>query len=544
MATYYVDQETGSDANGGTSWGDAFVSIGKALDTIKALGAGGRDSIVYIGTGTYYEGEFDQAAVPTEKPLLGLQMIGVGNVVLDLTGFDYFWTDGAVGGHSEEAYYFINLRIHGWEVQLFWNIHSWRRAILFNCFIYQKGAKYGSTSYKLGDGISRMEFENCTLFGVYSGFNEGATRLIIYQCICYGCVSYVQKTPDDDYNAANESWWRGPNGWDTATFPPPFKDADTDDPDLDFDHLHAQFLKYMLGGERGGIVGAPSSMVIMWSPGWDNYYSAGSPNNIYNLSNAGPFCADPPENDPTYYDPSWQNVVITLNTNDKIDFDEGAAELNAQIAAATYTSGADFAAACQAGINAVASDIHTVAFGSDTKRLAWDTDGTELNVLTLTGSSVDDAWSEMEFDESADKTGSLSYASDWGLTVGPFSPDNHCPAEWDTILEAWALNLDVEPNGESCRVRFGVAGLPEPKKLLFANIDRVEDGTGVVDTEQGTTTRKFEVRASNTSFGKGDAGGTTTLDWTEYAYKPTLTQINETYRYWQQRAVIRIDGTV
>ena len=34
MASHYVDPSGGSDANGGTSWGDAWATLQKAIDTV------------------------------------------------------------------------------------------------------------------------------------------------------------------------------------------------------------------------------------------------------------------------------------------------------------------------------------------------------------------------------------------------------------------------------------------------------------------------------------------------------------------------------
>jgi hypothetical protein len=56
-ATFYVSK-AGSDSNGGTSWGDAWLTINKAENSATA------DSIIYVADGTYVEHSYAGSTYP------------------------------------------------------------------------------------------------------------------------------------------------------------------------------------------------------------------------------------------------------------------------------------------------------------------------------------------------------------------------------------------------------------------------------------------------------------------------------------------------
>lgn len=113
--------------------------------------------------------------------------------------------------------------------------------------------------------------------------------------------------------------------------------------------------------------------------------------------------------------------VITLNTNDRINFNEGGIELTAQVAAGSYASGATSAVAgslCEAiktaleavgaGTYTVSRDITTKKFtivqtaGPGTFQLLWNTGSNKAQSIAT----------DIGFADTADDTGSLTYTGD------------------------------------------------------------------------------------------------------------------------------------
>lgn len=535
--TFYVDGVNGSDSYSGLSWNSPYKTFVKALSQIDEV-----SSKIFLASGTYYEGELDDLYNQGHGTTKNLAIEGVGDVWFDLAGFDY-WIKTSTSGISSDyrAYYFRNINFRNTETQIFdgghGNYGEWH--YFCHCRFLQTGVKYGA-----GQGISPSAvnniFQQCTIFGIDVALsNEG--RCYLWHSIILGSTPKTG-TASAAYSASNQSEYRGTGGWDTATYPPPFVDADTDNPNLDFDSTHAQFEKYMTSGEFGDSVGTPGGFNLQWTQGWDDRYHSTLNLHLFDL-NTNPILGGW-VNDNDYYNTDWEDIIIS-SSNNKIDFDEGGGEVTATIADGTYSSGTDFATAIETAMDAAATADIGVAYGeSDTLRLTLSSDGATFSLLCNSGTNLANAaWSEMGIDTTADKTGLLVYSSDHGVVAGPGAgaPDTASPILWNDTIKAIKINFDVEPNGISARTISPVCDVRRPMPLSYLSIARQEEDTGAVDSEQATSTRKIEVRGDNASFNATDPAGSTDLDWTEYEYGTAY--INQSYRFWQFRVVLRLDAT-
>lgn len=110
------------------------------------------------------------------------------------------------------------------------------------------------------------------------------------------------------------------------------------------------------------------------------------------------------------------NIVITT-ANQKLNFDEGGAELTATITAATYTP-TTLCTEIKTQLDAAGALTYTVTYSGKVFRIS-STAGT-LNLLCSTGTDVGNGiWSTIGF-AATDRTGFINYAGDYAIDVQNF----------------------------------------------------------------------------------------------------------------------------
>lgn len=111
------------------------------------------------------------------------------------------------------------------------------------------------------------------------------------------------------------------------------------------------------------------------------------------------------------------NIVITT-ANQKLNFDEGGAELTATITAGTYTP-STLATEIDTQMTAAGAAAYTITYSGKVFRIA--NDGATLNLLCNTGTDVANGiWDTIGYDTSADKAGFTNYAGDYQIDVQNF----------------------------------------------------------------------------------------------------------------------------
>lgn len=112
-------------------------------------------------------------------------------------------------------------------------------------------------------------------------------------------------------------------------------------------------------------------------------------------------------------------IVITINTNDFIDFDEGAGALAAQIVAGTYAIGvasSEAGSLCKAikdALELVGDGTYTVAYSRTTRKFTITKSAGTFNILWLSGANkAKSAGTTLGYSILADDTGALFYVSD------------------------------------------------------------------------------------------------------------------------------------
>lgn len=114
------------------------------------------------------------------------------------------------------------------------------------------------------------------------------------------------------------------------------------------------------------------------------------------------------------------SFTVTLNTNDKLNFNIGAAELTATLTAGTYIAGttqATAASLCKAIYDAIvaaeAVGTYTVTFSHTTKKFTIARSAGTFQLLWNTGTNkATDISTLCGYSDAADDTGALSYAAD------------------------------------------------------------------------------------------------------------------------------------
>jgi hypothetical protein len=128
-------------------------------------------------------------------------------------------------------------------------------------------------------------------------------------------------------------------------------------------------------------------------------------------------------------DGTWfgYNPVIVTSSNDHIDFDIGAAELNATVPQGIYKTPKELADAIATAMNALSSDEITVTYnnsGANVGKFTIATDGSELNLLWNSGTNTANTIGTLlGFLVAADDTGALTYSGDNAATrAAPYTP--------------------------------------------------------------------------------------------------------------------------
>jgi hypothetical protein len=249
------------------------------------------------------------------------------------------------------------------------------------------------------------------------------------------------------------------------------------------------------------------------------------------------------QNDDSYYDPSFDPVTISAGVNDDIDFTDDDGSFIGVVAPATYTDGATLATAVATAMNATAT-TQTHASSFSTASMRHTINNTTGALLTLpwntgpssaggTGTTIGN---DLNFDTSADDSGSLSYEADNSSAVGGAAGTTR------VVLSGSSFEMDVvvEPAATSARVLGPVQDFGGPIAASGLFYAASESGSSVVDNSAGDSTRQIEVRAHSASFNATDAGATTDIDWTLVTRGTNMAFAAK--QWWQQRAVLRNNG--
>lgn len=522
----YVSSTTGLDTNPGTLVAP-FGSLKYALTQVSATG-----TVIYLFPGVYYEGELNLETAP----YAGLVVCGIGDVLINCTGFIYFVKITA--GYARN---FINLKITGWKRYF---IHADSNDILyfFNCCIFQRGTKYFATDLCISI-THNGRFYGCTVSGVKlaSHTSDGKVNFCYKNCIIIADTNDYTLI-ERDYNASNQVDFRGANGWDTATYPPPFRSDSTSTPDLRFSGTHAQFSKYLYGGLNQCNVGAPVGSVA-----WQDWANLGANLTFNSATNKYSMYANTVigglGNDNGYYNSVFTPITID-STSNKIDFKEAAGNLVATVASAVYTTGTALGAAVLAAMNTAGGTYTGTGYSELSKKITiYRSDSTALSLLWNTGANkANSAGPKLGFVITSDDTGARSYLADNTLPVNSPIVAGSTEAYRDITGRYITPNVTLVPDATTARFYTPVLDALIPQNLIRVDVGRTIVAPGEVDNDKDTTAREIEIRANSTSFLATAAGGTTTLDW-------TLLKINDStdytglYRYWQARFLLRLDAS-
>lgn len=509
MAICYLDGTIGNDANDGSS----FILAKKTYSAARSAVAGATPQIIIIVRGYFREGNFGVPSIPNgqwqHNFCLGQCIFDGEGVKTTFSSYGrtggVIWVGGIFKNYTTDFFSWVDTS--GTTVGHYW----------FNCALINKLGGNSIDVYSHRRSYAR--FWNCTFINLTI-----IDYIHVYSSIVYGSLD-AGGPNTVAYNASNVSNLRGVGGWNPATFPPPFTDAANDDYTLDSGAAH--FVKYRTEGMHGSQVGA-SGLGGMF------YHQDGSGIGLDDhLLGAW-------QNDDSYYNPAFQQVVVSLGVNDKIDFTDDDGTFAATVAPGTYTDGATLATAVQGALNATAStQIYTCTFSSGVMRYTiTNTTGALLSLLWNTGiNSGTTIGSDIGYDTSANDIGALSYQSDDAVTIGGVAGTT------SVILSGSAFEMDmgIEPAATSARVLgpvndFGRAVTP---KGLFWGAS--ESGASVVDNSQPTSVREIEVRGNSSLFNKTDAGGTTDIDWTMVARGTNMSFPMK--RWWNTKVVLRTNGT-
>lgn len=111
------------------------------------------------------------------------------------------------------------------------------------------------------------------------------------------------------------------------------------------------------------------------------------------------------------------NIVITT-ANQKLNFDEGGAELTATIVAASYTP-TTLCAQIKTQMDAAGAATYTITYSGKVFRIA--SDGATLNLLCNSGTDVANGiWATIGYATAADKEDFTNYAGDYYIDVQNF----------------------------------------------------------------------------------------------------------------------------
>ncbi len=517
MAQIWVSSDSGDAGNGGTEKADAMDTIagGIALSSDE-------DVIMIDSVAPYSEGDVDPAG-------RSVMLYGYNGLV-NLNALGHSYAINNTVNMSDNPFLLVNISINGWSVAALKGTgRSNDRFYAFNCIFYQKGALYQpAVPNYVTDGVE-LHLMQCTLWGIRIGAMGALRNVFAYNSIIRNQVGGTALT-GEDYNAASVSGLHGVNGFDSDTFAPPFNSENTTTTDLSLNKVHAQWAKYATEGRNGARIGATATGGHMWciDPHIGFLY------NDYHMALQGNVAIGDWENDTSHwYDSSWNNIIISA-ANNKCDFNEGAAELTATVANATYTSGASLATALQSSLNTAGAATFTVQYTTNL-RFTVTSDGATFELLWNSGSNTAATiGDDIGFDTAADDTGDTVYAGDYGVTTGAVGDGDaeSMPAVWDDANKSLKPNILIEPNRTQARVKSPVIDAYGQVTVNAGYVGKTISGTGSV--------RLLEARAANETFGKDDAAASTTLDWTEITAASAV-DFNQTYRYWQYRIILDLD---
>lgn len=519
MANYYVHPLAGKSTNNGTSWTTPLATLTQAL--VKATV--GTD-VIHLAPGVYFGGDYYMYDSPSNLTIKGY------GAIMNCAGYNYFLKST----RGNRYCYLDGLTITGYSTCLH-NQASYPGAHIHyhGCTIYQKGLLKDITY--IANGYAKApRFYGCTLWGIrysYAGDGDIGEYGYIYDCILqipYWNIYLNRVYLHNNACSASATSLKGASGWETATYPIPVYDEDSDAPDLRFDPNHVQFAKYATGSYRGGIVGHHAGPSVSFT------------RHMTRLALDTNLVHGPWTQDESYYDTSFPEVIVSAGANKYIDFDEGGVELNGSVADNTYTTKATLVAAVAVAMNTAATATISCNV-ADSLRSTIATDGATLNLLPNSGTNAANSiYEELGFNTASDYSGQVLYTSDDPMVGGPVgaAPADAAPAK--IADDKITIDFDIEPNGISARSISPVIELSEPAKLKRIYLDRAIEDLGAIDNSALDAAREIEVRASNTLFDKDDAAGTTTLDWTMIEYDG-LKDLDETYRCWQIRLIVRLD---
>ena len=534
MTIRYVSKSRGSDSFEGTE-ARPWATIGVAIKAVVPA-----DEVI-IEEGIYHEGGWD-----TDLGTDNVAFKGKGRVIVDASGYAdiyagvdtcHYITWDNVTFKNPSRYFFAPGNNSLWYFS--------------NCSFILDGACYQKSLSTYFAHEMYGSFSNCLLYGLRYTRLLGASWLMYESCAFINCYSVTSEGIYVNCAGNISAIYDGPGGVNSDTYPPPFTDiSDPANPNLTYDETKLNYDMYMSGGSDLSILGTRGTAGISWPKHSETgSYEPGRFSHLGSTSYRGHGAW---ANYADSYDEAWEDLDISPgNANNTFQFDEGSGPKTATIGTLLYTDGITFAAAVATAItNAAPVDSHTITFESF-GRLSWSSSGSSLTLNTNTY-STDPAWEAMGFDIDADKTGQAAYESDHSLCVGPgpsADPDVVSIAG-PIIVNAETgmtnINLGAEPWANNGDVVSPLMSNYFPKKLKSLSIARTTNGTGEIDSERLSTTRKGFVRGSNVLFDMQAPSGSTALDWTEVELDNAdlSAVLTVGFKHWQVRLRLRTNATL
>lgn len=487
MANLHISG-VGSNSNSGVDKDTAWRTIQYALSQVT------EDSTIFVHKGVFLG---DWGTLPD----FHFSVIGLDENLFDAQGATNFMTTS--GTYLRRV--LRGLDFWDWSTGRF-DASSNKQPIYtcINCVFGKKGAYY-----QVGDtypwyGVT-VTCKNCSFFGVPS-LNFYGTDYIT------NCLAWGQSGAPDGilrYSALQVLGGSDQTGcFDADTFPPPFVSDNSATPDLRFNSGHAQYAKYMAGGELGMPIGALRGLGAAGANRVHGFaqwaYAHNNEIPLFDMDQPGDLGAW--ANNENFFDTDFDDVVIVAATNDKIDFTDDSGTVAATLAAGTYTSGAALATEVQTKMNAVATDTITVTWLPLSGRLQISSDGSvTFSLLWNTGvNTATTAGGDLGFVVASDDTGAFLYLADNHLLVG-HATSTRAPVVWDDSVRGWKIDLEINPSGTDAEVVSPVLdqGESETAKYVFDQKDL--DGTGAVALHYRTST-VFTMQAASPTWYAATAG--------------------------------------
>lgn len=125
----------------------------------------------------------------------------------------------------------------------------------------------------------------------------------------------------------------------------------------------------------------------------------------------------------------YYNPLEVTSSNEKIDFNEGAAEITATLPIRWYKDPYELAEAVEDAMNLVATATITVTYDDSTRKFTIASDGGTFQLTWAGGTNTASSAKTLLGFTSADDTGAVSYASDTALTFAASYTPNYDEAE-------------------------------------------------------------------------------------------------------------------